>query len=218
VRRTPDYSVYLVTDRALAGPRSVEEVVALAVEGGATIVQLREKSGSSRQLLSEARRLKELLDRVGRPLVINDRLDIALASGAAGVHLGQDDLSCAEARRIAGPDLWIGVSVATVEEAIAAERDGADYLGVGPIYPTPTKADAGPAIGLEGLRQIRAAVHLPLVAIGGIHAGNAAEVIRAGADGVAVVSAIMAADDPRAAAAALLKAVMAARPLPHRWA
>lgn len=101
---------------------------------------------------------------------------------------------------------------------MAAERDGADYLGVGPIYPTPTKADAGPAIGLEGLRQIRAAVRLPLVAIGGIHAGNAAEVIRAGADGVAVVSAIMAADDPRAAAAALLKAVMAARPLPHRWA
>ncbi|MCX7818925.1 MAG: thiamine phosphate synthase [Kiritimatiellae bacterium] len=218
MRRTPDYSVYLVTDRAMAGARPLEAVVRAAVGGGVSVVQIREKTLGARAFLDAARSLRRLLDSLGRPLIVNDRLDIALACGAAGVHLGQDDLPCAEARRIAGSEFLIGVSVSTPEEAIAAERDGADYLGVSPVFDTPTKTDTPPAVGLEGLQRIREATSLPLVAIGGIHPSNAAEVIRAGADGVAVVSAIMAAPDPAMAAAALVRAVAAGRDLRDRWA
>lgn len=218
MKRRPDYSVYLVTDRPLAGARSLESIVRAAVAGGVSIVQIREKSLSSRAFLEAAQALRYLLDELGRPLIVNDRLDIALACGAAGVHLGQEDLPCAEARRIAGSELLIGVSVSTAAEAVAAERDGADYLGVSPVFPTPTKTDTPPAVGLDGLRDIRAATSLPLVAIGGIHPTNAAEVIRAGADGVAVVSAIMAAPNPYLAAIELTRAVAVGRDLSDRWA
>lgn len=218
MKRRPDYSVYLVTDRAMAGARLLEAVVRAAVTGGVSIVQIREKTLGGRAFFEAALSLRRLLDELGRPLIVNDRLDIALACGAAGVHLGQEDLPCAEARRLAGPDVLIGVSVSTPGEAVQAERDGADYLGVSPVFDTPTKTDAPPAVGLEGLRRIREVTSLPLVAIGGIHPFNAAEVIRAGADGIAVVSAIMAAPDPCLAATTLTRAVAAGRKSAKLWA
>jgi len=211
VSRSPDYSLYLVTDDALAGGRSIEWIVAEAVAGGVTCVQLREKHAESRAYYERARALRERLRPLGIPLIINDRLDIALAAGADGVHLGQGDLPCVEARHIAGPNFLIGISVSTTAEAQAAARDGADYLGISPIFDTPTKTDTPPATGIDGLRAIRAAVSLPLVASGGIKAENAAAVVRAGADGIAVVSAIMAVADPRAAARALADVVARAR-------
>lgn len=192
--------LYLVTDEALAGGRPLAAVVGAAVDGGVTCVQLRAKTDSARRILEQARELLALLRPRGVPLIVNDRLDIALAAGADGVHVGQDDLPGAAVRRLAPPGFRIGVSVSTVAEACAAEADGADYLGVSPVFDTPTKRDTPRAAGLEGLRRIRAATRLPLVAIGGIHAGNAAAVRAAGADGLAVVSAIMSAPDPAAAA------------------
>ena len=149
------------------------------------------------------RALREWLRARGVPFLINDDVDLALACDADGLHVGQGDLPCAEARRRLGPQRLVGVSVSTVAEAAQAMRDGADYLGVSPIFSTPTKPDAPAPTGLAGLCAIRAAVRLPLVAIGGIHAGNATDVLAAGADGIAVVSAILAAPDPRAAAQAL---------------
>ena len=149
----------------------------------------------------------------GVPLIVNDRVDVALAIGADGVHLGQQDMSIADARRLGPPGWIIGVSAETVADAVRAEKEGADYIGVSPVFATPTKTDAAPPLGLSGLRQMRAATKIPLVAIGGIHAGNARDVIRAGADGLAVVSAIVAADDPRAAATQLRQEIEAARKL-----
>lgn len=211
MKRRLDYSVYLVTDERLAGGRAVADVVMAAVEGGVTVVQLREKSADALALFERAMDVKNRLRGRHVPLIVNDRLDIALAVEADGVHVGQGDLPCAAVRRVAGPDLVVGVSVSTVEEAIQAERDGADYLGVSPVFETPTKTDTPRAAGLAGLRAIRRATRLPLVAIGGITADNAVRVMRAGADGVAVVSAIMAAADPTSAAAALTRAVGRAR-------
>ncbi len=202
-----DYTLYLVTDRNLVGNRSIEEIVAKAVRGGVTIVQLREKGLGDVDFLRQAFLLKELTDRMGVPLIINDRLDIALACGAAGVHVGQGDMECAQARRIAGELLVIGVSVSTPEEAMKAEMDGANYLGVSPVFSTPTKIDTPAPVGLDGLRKIREKVRMPLVGIGGISEANAADVIRSGADGVAVVSAIMASDDPWMAARSLRSAM-----------
>lgn len=197
--RAADYRLYLVTDDALSrGP--VEEIVERAVDGGVTIVQLRLKNADGRVLYERAIEMRRRLAPRGVPLIINDRLDVALAARADGVHLGQSDLPCAEARRIAGADFLIGVSVGSPEEAIRAERDGASYVAASPVFATPTKTDAPPPVGLAGVAAIRRATRLPLVAIGGIHAGNAGEVARAGADGIAVVSAIMAAEDPAAAA------------------
>lgn len=198
-----DYSLYLVTDRRLSLGRSTVEVVAAAVSGGVTCVQLREKHCSTREFLEEARRVRELLVGTGVPLIINDRLDVALAVAADGVHLGQNDLPVADARRLVGERLVIGVSAESVADAIRAEAEGADYIGVSPVFTTPTKMDTAPPLGLEGLREIRRAVSLPLVAIGSIRHDNAAEVLRAGADGLAVVSAIVSAPCPRTAAAAL---------------
>ena len=206
-----DYSLYLVTDESLAGARGVEDVVRAAVEGGVTVVQLRAKQAAGRDFLKQAATLYAWLHARHVALIINDRVDVALACDADGVHVGQDDLPCAAVRRLVGPNRIIGVSVSTVAEALQAERDGADYLGVSPVFATPTKPDTPPAAGLDGLAAIRSAVRLPLVAIGGISEQNAAAVIRAGADGIAVVSAIMAAVDPAAAARALRKRVMEAR-------
>jgi thiamine-phosphate pyrophosphorylase len=199
-RSAIDFRLYLVTDRNLARGRTLSSIVASAVAGGATVVQIREKGLDARAFLAEALALRTWLEARGVPLIVNDRLDVALACGAAGVHVGQHDLPCAVVRRLAGPGLLIGVSVSTVAEAVAAEGDGADYLGISPVFDTPTKLDTPAATGLDGVRRIRAAVRLPLVAIGGIHAGNAAAVMAAGADGVAVVSAILAAHDPQRAA------------------
>ena len=198
-----DYSLYLVTDRRLSLGRSTVEVVAAAVSGGVTCVQLREKHCSTREFLEEARRVRELLVGTGVPLIINDRLDVALAVAADGVHLGQNDMHISDARRLVGERLVIGISAESVADAIRAEAEGADYIGVSPVFTTPTKMDTAPPLGLEGLREIRRAVSLPLVAIGSIRHDNVAEVLRAGADGLAVVSAIVSAPCPRTAAAAL---------------
>ena len=206
-----DYSLVLVTDRALAHGRPTVDIVRAAVAGGVTCVQLREKTCGTREFLAEARKLLAILRPLGVPLIINDRVDVALAAGADGVHVGQQDLPLAEVRRLAPAGWIVGVSAESVEDAIHAEQGGADYIGASPVFATPTKTDHAPPLGLAGLRAIRAAVRIPLVAIGGIHAGNARDVIRAGADGLAVVSAIVAAADLRAAAADLRREIQAAK-------
>ena len=206
-----DYSLYLVTDRSLSRGRATAEIVRAAVAGGVTCVQVREKDCGPREFIEEARAVQAALRGTGVPLIVNDRVDVALAVGADGVHLGQRDMALAAARRLGPPGWIVGVSAESLDDAVRAERDGADYVGVSPVYATPTKTDHAAPLGLDGLRAIRAATKLPLVAIGGLHAGNAREVIRAGADGLAVVSAIVAADDPRAAAAELRRAIAAAR-------
>ncbi len=207
--KTPrGWELYLITDRALAGGRSLEALVEAAVRGGATAVQLREKDCCTRDFVELGRALARLLAPLDVPLIVNDRLDVALAIGAAGVHIGQRDMDYAAARRLLGPDAVIGLSIETVEQARAAESLDADYLGVGPVFPTPTKADAAAALGLAGLAQVRAVSRHTLVAIGGIAVGNARQAIDAGADGVAVVSAICAAGDPERAARELRRAIM----------
>jgi thiamine-phosphate pyrophosphorylase len=205
-----DYSLYLVTDRGLSRERSTLEIVTAAVNGGATVVQLREKQCSTRDFIEQALAIKDFLKDRGVPLIINDRVDVAQAIEADGVHLGQTDMPLEVAKKILGDSMIIGISAESLPDAIAAEQGGADYLGVSPIYVTPTKTDTAPALGLEGLRKIRKAVRLPLVGIGGLNPDNAAEVIRNGADGVAVVSAIVAADDPQAAADALKQIIIKA--------
>ncbi len=200
-RWRPAHALCLVTDAALCGPRGVLAVVDAAVRGGVGMVQLREKSLDSRDFLARARALKAALAGTGVPLLINDRLDIALLSGADGVHVGQRDVSVDDVRRWL-PDAIVGLSIEHLTQLADLPED-VDYLGASPVFATSTKADAAPALGLAGLAALRAATALPLVAIGGIHAGNAAEVLRHGADGLAVVSAICAAEDPQAAAAAL---------------
>ena len=198
-----DYSLYLVTDRTLSLGRSTVEVVRAAIRGGVSCVQLREKGCSTREFVDEARLLKALLAGTGVPLFINDRLDVALAVAADGVHLGQNDMHISDARRLVGNRMIIGISAESVADAVRAEAEGADYIGASPVFTTPTKTDTAPPLGLDGLRAIRRAVQLPLVAIGGINADNAAQVLRAGADGLAVVSAIVSAPCPRTAAAGL---------------
>ena len=208
-----DYSLYLVTDRGLAQGRETVAIVRAAIAGGVTCVQLREKHWGTGAFIDEARTLKALLDGLTTriPLIINDRLDVALAIGADGVHLGQTDMHIRDARRLVGHSMIIGISAESVTDALRAEAEGADYIGISPVFATPTKADTASPLGLEGIRQIRAAGSLPLVAIGGIHQQNASAVIRAGADGVAVVSAIVAAACPRTAAAALKQQIQSAR-------
>ena len=206
-----DYSLYLVTDRGLARGRSTLEIVSAAVYGGATVVQLREKDCSTRDFIEQALTIKEFLKDRGVPLIINDRLDVAQAVKADGVHLGQTDMPLGVAKKILGDSMIIGISAESVQDAVEAEKGGADYLGVSPIYTTPTKTDTAPPLGLEGLREIRKAVRLPLVGIGGLNQDNAAEVIRNGADGVAVISAIVAADDPQAATNALKQIIKEAQ-------
>ena len=206
-----DYSLYLVTDRALARGRPTENIVRAAVAGGVTCVQFREKDCGTREFLVEARKLLAILRPLGVPLIINDRVDVALAAGADGVHIGQQDLPLADVRRLAPAGWIVGVSAESVEDAIRAEQGGADYIGASPVFATPTKTNHAPPLGLDGLRSIRAAVKLPLVAIGGLHARNARDVVRAGADGLAVVSAIVAAADPRAAAVELRREIKAAK-------
>ncbi len=200
-----DYKLYLVTDRMMAGSRSLCDVVLAAVAGGVTMVQLRDKQASARDLVRQAVELSRLLRPAGIPLIVNDRLDVALASGADGVHLGQNDLPCHHARSLAPTGFLVGISVSTPREARQAMTAGADYLGVSPVFDTQTKRDTPAAAGLEGLARIRAVTALPLVAIGGLDTGNSSAVVQAGADGIAVVSAIMASDDPKRAAKDLIR-------------
>jgi thiamine-phosphate diphosphorylase len=204
-------SLYLVTDPELAGTRGVLEVCRRALRAGVRLIQLRDKRARDEELVAQARALRELCREHGAWLLVNDRVDIAAAAGADGVHLGQDDAPPEEARRKLGSSAIVGVSVRTPEEARRAEQAGADYIAANLVYPTATKTDLPGPIGLEGVRALRRASRLPLVAIGGINAGNASEVVAAGADGVAVVSAVMAAADPAAACRELLDAVAKGR-------
>lgn len=199
----PDLRLYLVTDRSLSLERSLECVVSEAIKGGVTFVQLREKEASTHDFLQQALLLKSLLRPTGIPLIINDRLDIAMAVDADGVHLGQSDMPWMEARKMLGPAKWIGISVESYEDALKANDMDINYIAYSPVFDTPTKTDTHKALGLEGVQKISAITRHPSVAIGGIHADNAARVIEAGAGGIAVVSAIMSAPDPCAAAKAL---------------
>ena len=208
-----DLSLYLVAGRAACGPRGLIDTVREAVAGGVTIVQLRDPEAHGRRLVEDARALLDVLRPLGVPLIINDRVDVALAAGADGVHLGQDDILASEVRSMLGPDRIIGLSVGSAGELAAsrAELSSVDYFGVGPVRVTSTKADAGSAIGPEGVGAVRMLSELPIVGIGGIEAGHAAPVIVAGAQGVAVVSAICGAEDPKAAAEALRAEIDGAR-------
>jgi thiamine-phosphate pyrophosphorylase len=206
-----DYSLYLVSDRGLSRGRTTIQIVEAALCGGVTCVQLREKTCSTREFITQALSIKDHLTRHNVPLIINDRVDIAQAVNADGVHLGQSDMPIEMAKAILKDSMIIGISAESLEDAVQAEKDGADYIGVSPIYATPTKTDAASSLGLEGLREIRKSVKIPLVGIGGLNRENAGEVINNGADGVAVVSAIVAADDPEKAARELKKIIEQAR-------
>lgn len=213
-----DYSLYLVTDPNLSRGRGYHEIVEAAIQGGATIVQYREKNAGTRQMIREAAELQEFCRTLRVPLIVNDRVDIALAVNADGVHVGQDDMPPHLARRLIGPEKILGVSAETPEQATQAIADGADYIGASAVFATPTKQDIGKPIGLEGLAAIARVSTVPVVAIGGINAGNAAEVIRAGALGIAVVSAVVSAEDVRAAARELRRIVEEARQKQGRMA
>lgn len=191
MNRRIDCALYVITDSKLARGRSHLEVIAAALHGGATIIQYREKGASTRQMIEEGLALRDLCHAHGVPLMVNDRVDVALAIDADGVHLGDDDMPVALARRLMGPDKIVGASADSAAKALSAIAEGADYLGVGAIFPTGTKADAGAPIGLERLRQVARVSTVPIVGIAGIGVHNAASVIRAGAAGVAVVSAIV---------------------------
>lgn len=204
MKAQPDYSIYLVTDDGCLQGRALLDCVREALEGGVTLVQYRAKTASSAEMYTEALQLKALCDSFSVPLIINDRLDIAMAVGAAGVHLGQDDLPCAAARKLLGEDYIIGVSAHNPAEAKAALQSGADYLGCGAVFGTATKADVQ-KLGTDGLAAICKAKGLPVVGIGGVTADNYREVRAAGADGAAIVSGILAQPDIRATVKAIAK-------------
>lgn len=204
MKAQPDYSIYLVTDDGCLQGRALIDCVREALEGGVTLVQYRAKTASSAEMYAEALQLKALCDSFKVPLIINDRLDIAMAVGAAGVHLGQDDLPCAAARKLLGEDYIIGVSAHNPAEAKAALQSGADYLGCGAVFGTATKADVK-KLGTDGLAAICKAKGLPVVGIGGVTADNYREVRAAGADGAAIVSGILAQPDIRATVEAIAR-------------
>jgi thiamine-phosphate pyrophosphorylase len=193
------YDLYIITDENIGLQRTHAEIAEQAIAGGADVIQLRDKSCSSRELTEIARTLRGITRRTSTLFIVNDRLDVAIASGADGVHLGQGDMRCDVARQIAPPGFIIGVSVSNRKEALQAERDGADYVALSPTFFTGSKQDAGPGHGLTILREICRHVSVPVIAIGGIHPGNVSEVIAAGADGVAVISAVVGAADITAA-------------------
>ena len=204
MKAQPDYSIYLVTDDGCLQGRVLLDCVREALEGGVTLVQYRAKTASSAEMYAEALQLKALCDSFNVPLIINDRLDIAMAVGAAGVHLGQDDLPCAAARKLLGEDYIIGVSAHNPAEAKAALESGADYLGCGAVFGTATKADVQ-KLGTDGLAAICKAKGLPVVGIGGVTADNYREVRAAGADGAAIVSGILAQPDIRTTVEAIAR-------------
>ena len=199
--------LYLVTDRPLSLGRPIEEIVIEAVAGGVTMVQLREKEAPTGEFVALAKSLKALLSPLGVPLIINDRVDVALAADADGVHIGQSDMSYEDARRLLGGDKIIGLSVENFDDLAVANTLDVDYVGISPVYGTPTKSDTAEPFGLEGLRKAVAMSVHPTVAIGGMNASTIGEVMAAGADGVAVVSAICSAPSPRQAAQELLKVI-----------
>lgn len=200
-----DYTLYLVTDRVILNGRDFFASVEKAIEGGVTLVQLREKEISSLDFYTIALKLKTMMQHYNIPLIINDRLDIALAVDAEGLHIGQEDLPLEVARRQLGKDKLLGYSVSNIEEALRGERGGADYLGAGPVYPTASKLDTVSPIGLEQLRKIKESVSIPVVGIGGIGLANILDVKQSGVDGVSLISAILGNDDIEGRSRELIK-------------
>jgi thiamine-phosphate pyrophosphorylase len=205
------YDLYVITDEGLGRGHSHAELARRAVAGGADVVQLRDKRLSGRDLLAAASAIREVTLDAGALFIVNDRLDVALAAGADGVHLGESDLPIEHARRIAPPGFIIGASVGSTATAVRARAEGADYVALSPTFSTTSKDDAGEGHGLAMLSAVRAAVSLPLVAIGGITSDNVGDVIAAGADGVAVISAVVGQDDVTAAARDLRSRIAAAK-------
>ena len=206
------FDLYVVTDSDLSKGRTDAEVARLAYEGGADAVQLRMKHSDGREMLEQAMEIRKVADEFCKFFFVNDRVDIALASGADGVHLGQSDIPLEVARDLMGETAIIGISVDNVEQAVAAAEGGADYIGIGAIFNTSTKPDAKQGVGLGAIYEIRQAVDIPIVAIGGINRGNIQDVVRAGADAAAVVSAVVAQDDIRSAAHELRDLILKVRP------
>lgn len=189
------YGLYVITDELLSKGLTHGEIARRAIAGGADVIQLRDKSCDCDYLRRCALEIQEDARRAGVLFIVNDRLDIALDTGADGVHLGQSDVTLKFARAVAPEGFIIGISAGTLAEALEAERDGADYIGFGPVFPTMSKCDAGPVCGLDLLKEIKKLVKIPVVAIGGISIANAREVLAAGADGLAVISAVVSQDD-----------------------
>jgi len=205
-RPCSDWRLYVIIDRAATGTRPLAQIAHAAIRGGADVLQLRDKTASTKALLAEAAGLLRLTRAAGIPFIVNDRADIAHAVGADGVHLGQEDMPVAAARRLLGPGRLIGKSTHTLEQARTAEDEGPDYIGVGPIFPTPTKPDYG-HVGLGLITQVMQQVKVPAVCIGGIDADNLTQVLEAGAERIAVVRAVCAASSPEAAARRLKEAL-----------
>jgi len=202
-----DYSLYLVTDNGLCRGRDLTRVVLDAVGGGVSMVQLREKNSTAGEFLSTARTLKENLSDAGVPLIINDRVDVAIAARADGVHIGQEDLPYQVVRQMLGPDKIIGISINTYDQLRQASLTDVDYLSLSPVFPTQTKADIKEPFGLEGLKKARSLTDKPLITIGGINRDNLADIMATGVDGVALVSAVCSADSPAEAARELVRII-----------
>lgn len=194
INKKVDYTLYLVTDREMLNGKKIEEAVEEAIKGGVTLVQLREKVSSSLEFYNIAKSVKQITDRYKIPLIINDRVDIALAVDAAGVHVGQSDLGCKVVRKLLPEGKILGVSAHTIEEAIKAQEDGADYIGCGAIFSTSTKKDAND-VSIDSLRKIKNKISIPVVAIGGINKDNISELKNTEIDGIAVISAILASNN-----------------------
>lgn len=205
------YDLYVITDETVGRGRSHAELAAQAVDGGADVIQLRDKRLPAPDLLEAATAVRKITRDSGALFIVNDHLDLALRVGADGVHLGAADIPLPEARSLSPPSFIIGASVGSVAGALRAEAAGADYVALSPTFATGSKSDAGPGLGLSVLSAIRVAVSVPLIAIGGINAGNVADVIAAGADGVAVISAVVGEDDVTAAARDLRARIAAAK-------
>jgi len=194
--------LYFIADAA----DNTDDLVRAVLRGGASAVQLRVKDGTVKELYDAALKLRDIVRGAGALFIVNDSVEVAMAAGADGVHVGQGDMPAAAVRKVVGPDMIIGVSTHSVEEAVAAQEDGADYVGFGPVFPTTSKPDADTVKGPEAIKEIKAAVKIPVVAIGGIDTDNVRDVVSAGADAAAVFAAIAGADDPEGAAAAITKA------------
>jgi thiamine-phosphate pyrophosphorylase len=199
--------LHILTDTVLQSRFSHMEITRLAIAGGADTIQYRQKSGSTREMIEIARNMKRLCSETGVTFIVNDRLDVAIAAEADGVHLGQDDFPIPMARGLLGEDRIIGGSASTLDEARKCLSEGADYVGFGPVYPTSSKDDAGPVSGIDILKQVVEIIPLPIIAIGGVGAENIPDVMRAGAHGIAVISAVCCQDDPEEATRSLYQAL-----------
>ena len=203
----PIGKLHVLTDTVLQTRFSHVELARLAINGGADTIQFRQKSGSTREMIQVAKQMKQLCANNGVTFIVNDRLDVAIAAEADGVHLGQDDFTIPLARKLLGEDVIIGGSASTMEEARVCLSEGADYVGFGPVYPTTSKDDANPVTGIPMLKQVVEAIPLPIIVIGGVSVENVPEVIGAGAHGIAVISAVCCQEDPEQATRALHRAL-----------